>query len=61
MDCVYCDSAVEAHDPVYVAEGAIDADPKAFCNYACLTTYVEERGLTDDACCHWSPDGEALD
>jgi hypothetical protein len=56
MDCRYCDSAVETHDPVYVAEGAIDAEPMAFCNYACLTAFVEERGLTDDACCHWSPE-----
>jgi hypothetical protein len=24
MDCAYCDSPVEEHDPVYVSEGAID-------------------------------------
>lgn len=47
MDCRYCDSAVEANDPVYVAEGAIDADPMAFCNFACLTAYVDERGLAE--------------
>ncbi|MFW5935204.1 MAG: hypothetical protein ACOCQL_05075 [Halolamina sp.] len=44
-----------------VAEGTSDADPMAFCNYACLTTYVVERGLSDDARCHWSPDGEGAD
>ena len=56
MDCRYCDSAVEEHDPVYVAEGAIDADPMAFCNYACLTSFVDEHGLTDGAACNWSPE-----
>ncbi len=56
MDCVYCDSAVEAHDPVYVAEGAIDAEPMAFCNYACLTSHVDQQGLTEGACCNWSPE-----
>jgi hypothetical protein len=56
MDCAYCDSAVEEHDPVYVSEGAVDADPMPFCNYACLTSYVDKRGLTDGASCNWSPE-----
>jgi len=55
MDCEYCESTVEEHDPVYVAGGAVDAEPMAFCNYACLTTYVDERGLADGAACDWSP------
>lgn len=56
MDCVYCGSVAEAHDPVYVSEGEIDADPMAFCNFACVTAYVDEQGLTDGACCNWSPE-----
>lgn len=55
MNCQYCDSAVEEHEPVYVAEGAIDADPMAFCNFACLTAFVDERGLVDKTSCNWEP------
>lgn len=56
MNCVYCDSPAEEHDPVYLAEGTVDADPMAFCNYACLTAHVDERGLVNGACCNWSPE-----
>lgn len=53
--CVYCGSTVENHDPVYVAKGSPDADPSPFCNYACLSAYVEAEGLLDGASCEWSP------
>lgn len=56
MDCVYCGSVAEEQSPVFVAEGAVDAEPMAFCNFACLTAYVDEEGLTDGASCNWSPE-----
>ncbi|MFD1644767.1 hypothetical protein [Haloarchaeobius litoreus] len=51
--CEYCDSPVEHHDPVYVREG--EGEERAFCNYACLTSYVDDEGLTTGNCCRWSP------
>jgi hypothetical protein len=27
-----------------------------FCNYACLSTYVDENDLTTGNACEWSPD-----
>ncbi|WP_433625691.1 hypothetical protein [Halomicrococcus sp. NG-SE-24] len=51
-DCTYCGSDVTAHDPVFVAEGVDERQPVGrFCNYACLTAYVDEEELTSGACC----------
>jgi len=52
--CVYCDSRVERHDPVYVREDG-DDEERAFCNYACLAAHVDEAALTTGACCEWPP------
>lgn len=54
-DCTYCGCDVEAHDPVFVYEER-PADGERvpagqFCNYACLSTHVEESGLADGAVC----------
>ncbi len=52
-DCTYCGCAVEAHDPVYVAERE-DGERRpagAFCNYACLVAHVEREGLQEGATC----------
>jgi hypothetical protein len=51
--CTYCDSPVERHDPVYVRER--EGPERAFCNYACLTSYIDDEGLTTGNCCEWSP------
>lgn len=52
-DCTYCGQTVEAHDPVFVSEDGDDGRVSAgqFCNYACLSAYIEETDLADGACC----------
>lgn len=52
-DCTYCESAVEAHDPVFVYEERDGERVEAgqFCNYACLSAHVDESNLADGACC----------
>ncbi|MDL5362582.1 hypothetical protein [Halalkalicoccus sp. NIPERK01] len=54
-ECTYCGSDIERHDPVFVNEGTNTSDSQAgqFCNYACLTAYVEEEGLATGAACEW--------
>jgi hypothetical protein len=54
--CTYCDSDVGDHDPICVR----DCDEHCslvgrFCNFACLTAYVEREGLTERASCEWTP------
>lgn len=51
--CTFCGSDVEAHDPVYVAEGGDGGrEPAgAFCNYACLLQHIEAEDLTLGAAC----------
>ena len=51
--CVYCGCAVEAHDPVYVAEleAGERVDAGAYCNYACLAAHIDEADLTAGATC----------
>lgn len=53
--CAYCGCEVEAHDPVYVAEGDPAAEPTPFCNYACLAQHVEAEDLTTGTTCNWEP------
>ncbi|WP_435197544.1 hypothetical protein [Natronomonas sp. EA1] len=54
-DCDYCGSEVEAHDPVFVQEGTDREERGAFCNYACLASYIDDEGLTTGNACEWSP------
>lgn len=56
--CTYCGADVEAHDPVYVYEQETkDRAPAGeFCNYACLSSHIEEENLTTGDACEWSPD-----
>jgi len=55
--CAYCDSRIFDHDPICVRDCTDDCgSPTYFCNYACLTTYVDENGLTTGDACEWSPD-----
>ena len=57
IECRYCGSDVDCHDPVFVREGIDRADAGAFCNYACLRSHIEEAGLEEGAACEWSPSG----
>ncbi|MUV90521.1 hypothetical protein GJ629_11930 [Halapricum sp. CBA1109] len=56
--CVDCGSDLAAYEPVYVSETTDgERDPVGgFCNYACLSAYIDEAELTDGAACTWSPD-----
>lgn len=53
-DCTYCGAEVEAHDPVYVAEGTDGTREEVgqYCNYACLLQHIQEADLTLGAACH---------
>ncbi|WP_226480783.1 hypothetical protein [Natrinema amylolyticum] len=55
--CTYCGSDVERHDPVYVTEGENDSADRArkFCNYACLSEYIDDENLTAGSACEWNP------
>lgn len=55
-ECTYCGSDVERHDPIFVNEGENTNSNQTgqFCNYACLTTHVEEKELTEGAACEWN-------
>jgi hypothetical protein len=56
-ECSYCGSNIERHDPVFVAEtdDGQRVPSSQFCNYACLSAYIEEEELTSGAACEWSP------
>lgn len=55
--CAYCDSRIFDHDPVCVRDCTRGCGaPVYFCNYACLSAYVDERDLTAGAACRWSPE-----
>lgn len=59
MRCSYCNSDLSVYDPVYVQKLAKpDAvDVGTFCNYACLTAYIDDEGLTTGEACAWTPEG----
>lgn len=55
--CAYCGSAIFDHDPLCVRDCTTDCgDPTYFCNYACLSAFVDEEGLTTGDACEWSPE-----
>ncbi|WP_049906256.1 hypothetical protein [Halorubrum tebenquichense] len=55
--CAYCESPIFAHDPICVRDCDDDCgSPAYFCNYACLSAYVDERGLPAGNACEWSPE-----
>lgn len=60
--CTYCESDLAPYDPVIVQEtrNGEPIEVGKFCNYGCLTAFVDERGLTEGACCVIDP-GEAHD
>ena len=63
-DCTYCGSDVYAHDPLFLESGGEQGDNGErrpvgrFCNYACLTSYVDEEGLVTGAACRFEPGSE---
>ena len=52
QQCAYCGSRIFDHDPVCVRDCTDDCgSPSYFCNYACLSAYIDENELTfGDAC-----------
>jgi len=55
--CDYCGSRIFDHDPVCVRDCTDDCgSPRYFCNYACLSAYVDDNDLTEGNACEWSPD-----
>jgi len=55
--CAYCGSRIFDHDPVCVRDCTDDCgSPTYFCNFACLSAYVEDNDLTTGDACEWSPD-----
>ena len=55
--CAYCGSAIFDHDPVCVRDCTDDCgSPTYFCNYACLSSYVDDEELTVGDACEWSPE-----
>ena len=57
QSCAYCGSSIFAHDPVCVRDCTDDCGaPTYFCNYACLSAYVDEQDLTTGNACEWSPE-----
>ena len=55
--CAYCGSRIFDHDPICVRDCTDGCgSPTYFCNFACLSTYVDETSLTTGNACEWSPD-----
>jgi len=55
--CAYCESRIFDHDPICVRD-CVDncGSPEFFCNYACLSAYIDENELVTGNACTWSPD-----
>jgi hypothetical protein len=55
--CTYCGSDGEAHQPVSVAEreGGKRVPVGDFCNYACLSAYIDDEELVYGASCAFDP------
>lgn len=55
--CAYCGSAIFDHDPICVRDCALECgSPTYFCNYACLSAYVDETDLVYGDACTWTPE-----
>lgn len=52
--CDFCGNDIFDHTPVFVEEFSNgEREPAgAFCNYACLTAYIDAEELEVGACCH---------
>ena len=55
--CAYCGLPIFEHDPICVRDCTADCDaPSYFCNFACLSAYIDERNLALGDACEWSPE-----
>ncbi len=55
--CAYCEARIFDHEPIRVRDCTDDCrSPTYFCNYTCLSAYVEETDLTAGDACEWSPE-----
>lgn len=55
--CVYCGSRIFDHNPICVRDCTAECGfPRFFCNYACLSAYIDENRLTYGDASEWSPD-----
>lgn len=60
IECTYCGSDIDRHDPVFVEERQGQGQRQRqdeehvreqFCNYACLHAYIEDEELVYGASC----------
>lgn len=55
--CTYCNSRIFDHEPICVRDCTAECGaPTYFCNYACLSAYIDEEKLTTGDACEWSPE-----
>ena len=55
--CAYCQSLIFEHDPLCVRDCTADCgSPTYFCNYACLSAFIDEENLTAGNACEWNPE-----
>ena len=53
MECSYCSSPVQVHDPVYLSVTP-GGDPTAqFCDYGCLVAHIEAEELATESADKW--------
>ena len=57
VECTFCGSDVHAHDPVYVetSEDGEREQAGQFCNYACLSAWIDAENKVDGAACRFDP------
>lgn len=53
VNCTYCDEPLDAYDPVFVEreQDGERAAEGAFCNYGCLSAWLDETAAATGACC----------
>jgi len=55
--CAHCESRIFDHDPICVRDCENGCgSPSYFCNYACLSAYIDENDRTTGDACEWHPD-----
>lgn len=55
--CAYCVSRIFDHDPICVRDCDDECgSPMYFCNYACLSAYIDANELIVGDACEWTPD-----
>jgi len=55
--CTYCGERIFDHEPICIRDCTDDCgSPTYFCNYACLSSHIDEQGRTVGNACQWSPE-----